>query len=251
MVEDVANISKVLSGCRDALGVSIALDDFGTGYSSLTHLRHLPANMIKIDQTFVRDMLDDPDDYAIIEGVIGLADAFRREVIAEGVETAEHGLLLLNMGCVLAQGYGIARPMPATELPAWIKHYRPYPEWQVHIQHPPSGRAAFELSLKLEIHQWVRRMDDSLNAPVDVEPRWPIMNPTRCHCGRWTMRAKRESFYSDHRLGRFIQAHERMHHIGHQLMMLFLQGKSVNALAGLPELQTAHEEMLRILAEID
>ena len=83
---DLNAISRIIKRCQDSLGVNISLDDFGTGYSSLTHLRSLSANTIKIDQTFVRDMLDDPSDYAIIDGVIGLADAFDREVIAEGVE---------------------------------------------------------------------------------------------------------------------------------------------------------------------
>ena len=89
------------------------------------HLRHLPAEVIKIDQSFVRDMLEDQDDLAIVKGVIGLASAFHREVIAEGVETAEHGRLLLELGCEQAQGYGIARPMPAQELPDWVR------SWQV------------------------------------------------------------------------------------------------------------------------
>ena len=85
--------------------------------------------MLKIDQSFVRDMLDDPDDLAILEGVIGLATAFQREVIAEGVETVAHGTLLLQLGCELAQGYGIARPMPAEELPPWSASWQPDPAW--------------------------------------------------------------------------------------------------------------------------
>jgi EAL domain-containing protein (putative c-di-GMP-specific phosphodiesterase class I) len=85
--------------------------------------------LLKIDQSFVRDMLDDPDDLAILEGVIGLASAFGRKVIAEGVETAAHGRLLLNLGCELAQGYGIARPMPAADLAQWMGSWRPDPSW--------------------------------------------------------------------------------------------------------------------------
>jgi len=76
-----------------------------------------------------RDMLDDPDDLSILKGVIGLAHAFHREVIAEGVETVAHGTLLLQLGCELAQGYGIARPMPASDLPAWVQSWRPDPAW--------------------------------------------------------------------------------------------------------------------------
>ena len=102
-LQDVVRTSQVSSACRE-IGVSIGLDDFGTGYSSLTYLKRLPANVLKIDQSFVRDMLDEPENLTILEGVLGLAAAFRREVIAEGVETVEHGLMLLQMGCELRPG---------------------------------------------------------------------------------------------------------------------------------------------------
>ena len=127
-LEDVEGISRLMRACR-GMGVTFALDDFGTGYSSLTYLKRLPAKLLKIDQSFVRDMLDDPDDLAILKGVIGLASAFHREVIAEGVETIAHGVLLLQLGCDLAQGYGIARPMPAHQMPAWCATWRPDAAW--------------------------------------------------------------------------------------------------------------------------
>ncbi|WP_340679131.1 EAL domain-containing protein [Paraglaciecola sp.] len=128
-LDDVHHISIVMNACQ-ALGVNFALDDFGTGYSSLTYLRRLPAHLIKIDQSFVRDMLSDAEDLAIVEGVIGLAKSFKREVIAEGVETVAHGTALLQLGCELAQGYGIARPMPARDIPAWIRNWKPDEAWQ-------------------------------------------------------------------------------------------------------------------------
>lgn len=127
-LEDMAQISEVMRACR-ALGVQFALDDFGTGYSSLTYLKHLPAELLKIDQSFVRDMLIDSDDLALVEGVIGLSTAFRRRVIAEGVETIAHGTLLLSLGCELAQGYGIARPMVAADLSGWVASWRPDIAW--------------------------------------------------------------------------------------------------------------------------
>ena len=127
-LEDIARVSQVIDDCT-AMGVDFALDDFGTGYSSLTYLKRLRVGALKIDQSFVRDMLDDPDDLAILQGVIGLAAAFKRQVIAEGVETVAHGSLLLQLGCELAQGYGIARPMPADQLPGWAQSWRPDPGW--------------------------------------------------------------------------------------------------------------------------
>jgi len=127
-LEDIALVSQVISDCQQ-MGIRFALDDFGTGYSSLTYLKRLRVALLKIDQSFVRDMLDDPDDHAILEGVIGLAAAFKCEVIAEGVETVGHGTALLHLGCDLAQGYGIARPMPAAHVPAWVEGWRPDAAW--------------------------------------------------------------------------------------------------------------------------
>jgi len=128
-LEDVKHVSTTIIDCM-ALGVQFALDDFGTGYSSLTYLRRLPVNLIKIDQSFVRDMLHDTDDFAIVEGVIALAKSFKREVIAEGVETVEHGRALLQLGCELAQGYGIAKPMTADKIPDWVCTWKTGDNWQ-------------------------------------------------------------------------------------------------------------------------
>lgn len=129
IISDVHSISHIIKKLKHQLGVGIALDDFGTGYSSLTHLRRIPADTIKIDQSFVRDMLEDNNDYAIVEGITVLSKAFNRKVIAEGVETKEHGFKLIELGCMNAQGYGIARPMPAEQLIPWLEEYQPYSEW--------------------------------------------------------------------------------------------------------------------------
>jgi len=128
-LQDMDYAAQVIEDCRQ-MGVAFALDDFGTGYSSLIYLKRLRVALLKIDQSFVRDMLIDPDDLSILRGVIGLAAAFHREVIAEGVETVAHGTLLLQLGCELAQGYGIARPMPAALMPAWAASWQPNAVWR-------------------------------------------------------------------------------------------------------------------------
>jgi EAL domain-containing protein (putative c-di-GMP-specific phosphodiesterase class I) len=117
-IDHIQRVTEHLAACQ-ALGVRFSLDDFGTGYSSLSYLKRLPTQTIKIDKSFVRDILHDKDDLALTQAVIGLARAFGREVIAEGLETLEHGQLLLRMGCEVAQGYYFAQPMPADEVPAW------------------------------------------------------------------------------------------------------------------------------------
>lgn len=118
-LEDIAKVTEVMYGCRE-LGVRFALDDFGTGYSSLTYLKRLPADVLKIDRSFVSSLHEAPENLAIVEGVVGLARAFSRGVIAEGVESAAQGEVLLELGCEIAQGYALARPMPAAEIPRWI-----------------------------------------------------------------------------------------------------------------------------------
>jgi diguanylate cyclase (GGDEF)-like protein/PAS domain S-box-containing protein len=127
-LKNVALICQIMESCRE-IGVLFAMDDFGTGYSSLTYLKQLPVTTIKIDQTFVRGMLNNIDDLSILKGVLSLSEAFHREVIAEGVETAAHGAMLLELGCELAQGYGIARPMPAHDFLDWSASWRPDPSW--------------------------------------------------------------------------------------------------------------------------
>ena len=122
----IAQLSKVseLIQALKALGCRFALDDFGTGFSSLTYLRTLPVDVIKIDKSFVRNMLTDANDRAIVESVIFLAQRFDHPVVAEGVETLEHATALRDMGCNLVQGYGIARPIPSDEVLGWLDNWR-------------------------------------------------------------------------------------------------------------------------------
>ncbi|ABM03770.1 diguanylate cyclase/phosphodiesterase with PAS/PAC sensor(s) [Psychromonas ingrahamii 37] len=125
-LKDIELVSKVMKECNQ-LGVRFSIDDFGTGYSSLTYLKRLPAETLKIDQSFVRDMLIDTDDKAIIQGIIELAKVFNLKVIAEGVETPQHGELLLSLGCYFVQGYGIAKPMHENDVLTWLVKWEKTP----------------------------------------------------------------------------------------------------------------------------
>lgn len=118
-LENIEKVSESMKACI-GLGVQFALDDFGTGYSTLTYLKQLPARTLKIDQTFVRNMLQDEGDLVIVQGVISLAQTFGREVIAEGVESAAHADKLLQMGCSCVQGYAIAPPLASSSVKPWL-----------------------------------------------------------------------------------------------------------------------------------
>ena len=122
-MEDLQTISGVINECR-ALGVRFGLDDFGTGYSSLTYLRQLPLDYLKIDMSFVRGMLDNPDDLSIVRGVLGLAKSFNLPVVAEGVETAAHYDFLISLGCDFGQGFWLSRPIPGEALFQWAQQWR-------------------------------------------------------------------------------------------------------------------------------
>ncbi|MBU2871864.1 GGDEF and EAL domain-containing protein [Colwellia sp. E2M01] len=128
-LKEINQVTKVIQECHQ-LGIVFSIDDFGTGYSSLSYLKRLPTEYLKIDQSFIRDMLMDADDKAIVIGIIGLAKAFSRKIIAEGVETTDHGEQLLILGCHLAQGYGIARPMPADDFILWLEAWEKENDWE-------------------------------------------------------------------------------------------------------------------------
>jgi len=120
---DIGFTSTVMERCV-RLGVRWALDDFGTGYSTLTYLKRLPVRVLKIDRSFVQHMLTDAQDRAIVEGVISLSRTFDCAVVAEGVETAAQARMLLDMGCEMGQGQGIAPAMPAAEVGLWVRAWK-------------------------------------------------------------------------------------------------------------------------------
>lgn len=127
-IGDIARTKQHIAACQK-LGIRFALDDFGTGYTSLNYLKQLHTDTIKIDKSFIRDILEDPSDVAIVQAVVGIGNAFKQNVIAEGVESIEHGILLLRLGCHLAQGYAISWPIPASQIIDWDRKFIADPIW--------------------------------------------------------------------------------------------------------------------------
>ena len=240
-LEDLTGVSQVIAHCRE-IGVRFALDDFGVGYSSLTYLKQLAVALIKIDQSFVRDMLNDPDDLAILEGVIGLAAAFRREIIAEGVETVEHGEMLLQFGCELAQGYGIARPMPAADLPGWAAAWRPDPHW---VNRSAVSRDEVPILFAgVEHRAWIMAFEAFLKGTREALP----LDHHPCRFSAWLEAESLAGRNAPSALAVIAALHQQMHALAEALLALHAQGRNPEALARLGELHALRDRLLEHLA---
>jgi EAL domain-containing protein (putative c-di-GMP-specific phosphodiesterase class I) len=121
LMQDPKSAVQTLQAIK-ALGVKLSIDDFGTGYSSLTYLKRLPIDKLKVDQSFVRDMMDDPADLAIVRATIALGHELGLQLVAEGVERQDQASLLTELGCEELQGYFFAKPLSPDALMAWVLH---------------------------------------------------------------------------------------------------------------------------------
>ena len=205
-LSDMAGAQVLLGACHRR-GVRVALDDFGTGNASLTYLQQLPAQSIKIDQRFVRDIINDPKDLAIVAAVITASRMLGLEVIAEGVETAEHAGLLAKMGCSHLQGYLFSRPLPAEDIPAWIARFRP--AHQLEDALPPMDVLPPILEGHiLRVQEFLRalRQENPFPAHVLEEDAEEY-----CHLGRWLRGEGALLFGQSADFAGLLARHERIH----------------------------------------
>jgi len=198
--------------------------------------------VLKIDQTFVHDMIDDPEDLTIVEGMLGLASAFRRQPIAEGVETVEQGLLLLRLGCEIAQGFGIAPPMPPEDLPAWLASWNPDPEWSRVAALDPADRPL--LYAGAEHSAWVSAIEAFLHGKRRVSPS---LDTTQCRFGAWMSEANRTANAPLQAFRALGELHSDLHACGARILDLKADNRTVEALQHLSHL---HELCNRLLAEL-
>ncbi len=239
---DLLAMSQKMDACR-ALGLRFALDDFGTGYASLAYLKRLPASIIKIDQSFVIDMLLDANDLAIVEAVIGLGAAFDTPVIAEGVETIEHGVLLLHLGCNLAQGYGIAHPMPAASLPIWANSWQPNTTFA-----RATGKILTRQNLPLaqmatQHRAWLASLENQITAET---PCFDAFHLTRDSCvfGRWCDGHGQETYGRLPEFARVNALHDAIHTLAVEFAGLACAGDKAAAGTALTDLHGLREQLL-------
>jgi len=246
---DLTAIRNTLNICRNMFGLQIALDDFGTGYSSLTHIKSLPANVIKIDQSFVIDMLNDANNYSIIYGVLGLANSFSRDVIAEGVESTAHGLMLLMMGCEKAQGYGIARPMPASEFNNWLSLYQPNSDWLAwaneSYQPKESKLKVFDIALQHEFTALSNRISSS-----NIQENEQTNRHQNTVCVAWINRKKQSSLFCKNWLAELENAYQLMYHSTEELYQQTLHCNVDNTVLVQKKIKNLFDNIMMIIARV-
>jgi EAL domain-containing protein (putative c-di-GMP-specific phosphodiesterase class I) len=249
-LEDIEQVTQVMLACRE-LGVRFALDDFGTGYSSLTYFKRLPTDVIKIDQSFISDILDNPDELAVLEGIIDLTGTFGRTVIAEGVEVTAQGELLLILGCELAQGYGIAQPMPAEDLPNWTATWKPDQAWTRPSIRSHAANALVPLLYGIvNVRSWVRQLESSLASelPAQVPP-----GAHHCRFGTWLDSQVSNGWNRYPEFKALMDIHNKLHDLGEALAAEHAHGDRAAARAGLPQLQEIRDQLtaqLRSLIDV-
>jgi hypothetical protein len=228
--------------------VKFSLDDFGTGYSSLTYFHKLPIAVLKIDRSFVCAMMTNQHDQDIVEGVLSLSTALKRPVVAEGVESIEIGIMLLQLGCSYAQGFGIARPMPPETLLDWSSKWAKDDLWQNLSERTQGPTPFYDLNVAFFTHQrWMERLIQHLESG-SVAP--PPMNWASCQFTHW-YRGIGSSRYGMREQFPFLDAkHRAVHELGLELLSQAEHQGRETALARLGELQTCSNELIDLLGRL-
>ena len=244
-LENLPRVSALIARLQ-AMGIECALDDFGTGYSSLTFLKQLGAHTIKIDQSFVRGILDDTEHAAIVNSVLSLANNFDRRSLAEGVETEALGRALIEFGCEFGQGYAIARPMPAAAVPRWLSQWHPPQSW-THT-HAVAIQDITALLAEVEHRAWLKHLHAFVLRHA-TEP--PAHDSRSCRFGQWLARPSTRRRFAQHPDFVVLEmTHDTLHQRTHQLVARLRADDRADVSAELAALDTLSEEVLGELRKL-
>ncbi|MEW8028231.1 MAG: EAL domain-containing protein [Candidatus Thiodiazotropha sp.] len=247
-IEDTNVIYHALTNCHE-MGVKISLDDFGTGYSSLAYFHRLPVDILKIDQNFVQDMLDDPQDLTIVDSVVRLAHAFQHPVIAEGVESIEHAAALLQLGCRLGQGYGIARPMPADEIPKWLKQWQGNQLWRG-LKNRVTQSHHVDIEVALTSHQkWVDNLIGYISSDEAMDPGQ--LDSKHCNLNYWFNGIGFIQYGNLPQYSELSRLHEQVHALGYKIISNNNMGTTANAQKQINELKVLSARFIELMKGLD
>ena len=242
-LRDLSKAHQMIERCR-TLGVSVSLDDFGTGQASLTSLQELDVKEVKIDKGFVHRMLESQKDLAIVSSLSMAARMMMIDVVAEGVETEEEGEILIQMGCHVAQGYAIARPMAPEKILGWVKEWRPFESWRRQERGKKGGipddtRLMVEQSMKV----FLKGILAGLETPGAMKEEWS--DPGKCVPGQWIERVGRNRYGGTPP----FEDLERVHAALHALAREALSARDRNDAEVLARLKSELTETSRSLRE--
>lgn len=248
-LENTDHVVKVIEQCQK-IGIHFALDDFGTGYASLSYLRDIPADVLKIDKSFIFNLLEKRKDLALVEGIIGLAAAFQRTVIAEGIEKSEQGVLLMRLGCDLGQGFGIAKPMPAENVLSWVADFQPDKEWAVWAD---TGWEISDFPLLVAQHDhinWVRNVLLCIEGSTNNFNQNMLLDHHQCRFGHWYYGYGVQRYEHIKDFKEIEPMHIAIHQIGHEIVQLCGNDKLLQAKEKASELLHLKDQILEKLATL-
>lgn len=201
------------------IGIRVSLDDFGTGYSSLSYLKNLPIDTLKIDQSFVRDMLIDSADLDLVKAISLIGQTFNCQVLAEGVETLEHGAHLIRQNCHLAQGYGIAKPMPAQDIPHWANTFKDNSAWKLAVQHTWKFNDLPLIMAQADHANWIAKLLRYLSDPTQrTLSQAEITDHTQCRFGKWYYNTGKTDYGHLPTFQKIEPLHTQVHQLGNQIL---------------------------------
>ncbi|TCJ13926.1 EAL domain-containing protein [Parasulfuritortus cantonensis] len=246
VMADITACAETLHECQ-RLGVRVTLDNFGIGYASLPHLKRLTSDNLKIDQSLVQNMLAAADDLAIVGGIIGFAAPFGCQVAAEGAETIEHLLTLLELGCPHIQGYSLARPMPPEKFEAWLHAFQPDPLWRLSTMSRPT-RDHFELLIaEANFRAWISRAIQLCKQSRYVDS---LSDDRECPFGAWLHHPGTLRFRKYDEFLEIERRHPRIHQLVSQLGADCLAERVAQATTDEEQLLEEQFHMLKLLKEM-
>lgn len=194
----------------------------------------------------MREILSDHNNLVIVQGVIGLANAFQRHIIAEGVETAEHGRLLMQLNCDIAQGYGIAKPMPGEQLAGWASNWQPDPSWLAIRDLYWEGIDYPMMVAELEHRNWVAQIVYALNEGLPP-PHRHLADPQHCRFGLWYYGHNRHRHAGHPAYIAIEEPHRRVHEMAQRMDELWRDGRIDTARALIPEFMLVRDQTMEAL----
>ncbi|BAN69305.1 EAL domain-containing protein [endosymbiont of unidentified scaly snail isolate Monju] len=249
-ISDIESATRVIDACHRR-GISVALDDFGVGYASLAYLKNLPIDCLKIDRSFVQDMLNDRGDRILIESIIALARLFGQTPIAEGVEGPEQGVMLMRLGCDLAQGFGIARPMPAEQIDDWSAQWKTPELWRLWCDTPWKLDDLPLLAAQYDHLRWIEQVLHVAEGEPLTLSHEELADHHCCRLGKWYDTCGRQRYGQLPAFQELYPVHVAVHQAGREIVRLAENGQMEQARHLCARLLRLKDRVLHYLTELE